>query len=57
MAATTVPAGAVTGAGGKRVDPGVSRRRRQTMIAWLFALPFVLVFGVFMLVPAGRRRS
>ncbi len=51
MAATTVPAGAVTGAGGKRVDPGVSRRRRQTMIAWLFALPFVLVFGVFMLFP------
>src|SRR5690242_20511307 len=51
MAATTVPAGAVTGAGGQRIDPGVSRRRRQTLIAWMFALPFVLVFGVFMLFP------
>ena len=29
----------------------MSRRRRQTLIAWLFALPFVLVFGVFMLFP------
>lgn len=51
MAATTVDAGAATGAGRKRVDPGVSRRRRQTVIAWSFALPFVLVFCVFMLLP------
>lgn len=26
-------------------------RRREGLAAWLFALPFVLVFGVFMLVP------
>jgi len=51
MAATTVPAGAVRGAGGQRIDPGVSRRRRQTIIAWAFALPFVLIFSVFMLLP------
>jgi multiple sugar transport system permease protein len=51
MAAITAPAGAARDAGGTRVDPGVSRRRRQTLIAWLFALPFVLVFGVFMLLP------
>ncbi len=51
MAAITAPTGAPVGAGGSRVDPGVSRRRRQTLIAWLFALPFVLVFGVFMLLP------
>ncbi len=58
-ATSTPSAGAVGGAGGgtvgdageKRVDPGISRRRRQTLIAWLFALPFVLVFGVFMLLP------
>ncbi len=48
---TTVPPAAVTGSGGARVDPGISRRRRQTLIAWMFALPFVLVFGVFMLFP------
>jgi multiple sugar transport system permease protein len=28
-----------------------SRRRRQALIAWMFALPFVAIFGVFMLVP------
>ena len=28
-----------------------SARRREGLAAWLFALPFVLVFGVFMLVP------
>ncbi len=48
---TTVPPDAVTGSGGARVDPGISRRRRQTLIAWMFALPFVLVFGIFMLFP------
>lgn len=51
MAVITAPAGAGLAAGGKRVDPGVSRRRRQTLIAWLFALPFVLVFSIFMLLP------
>lgn len=41
------------------VDPAIAeppasalqRRRKQGMVAWLFALPFVLIFGVFMLVP------
>ena len=51
MANAVVPSGAVTGAGGKRVDHGAARRRRQTLIAWGFALPFVLVFAVFMLLP------
>ena len=31
--------------------PIAARRRRQTMVAWLFAAPFVLVFGFFMLMP------
>ena len=33
--------------------PGPARRKRHspTLTAWLFALPFVLIFGVFMLVP------
>lgn len=31
--------------------PSAARRRRQGYVAWLFALPFVLVFGFFMLVP------
>ncbi len=31
--------------------PAAARRRRQTRIAWLFALPFVLFFTVFMLFP------
>ena len=31
--------------------PGGSRRRRNAVTAWLFALPFVLIFGVFMLGP------
>lgn len=30
---------------------GQAARRRRGVIAWLFALPFVVVFGVFMLVP------
>ncbi len=50
-AASTLSPGDAGGAGGKRVDPGISRRRRQTLTAWLFALPFVLVFGIFMLLP------
>ncbi|ALE04342.1 sugar ABC transporter permease (plasmid) [Arthrobacter sp. ERGS1:01] len=28
-----------------------ARRRRQALIAWMFALPFVAIFAVFMLVP------
>lgn len=31
--------------------PAAARRRRQGYVAWLFAAPFVLVFGFFMLVP------
>lgn len=27
------------------------RRQRQALVAWMFALPFVVIFGVFMLVP------
>jgi len=29
----------------------MSRRRQQGVVAWLFALPFVLIFGIFMLLP------
>lgn len=28
-----------------------AKRRHQSLVAWLFALPFVLIFGFFMLVP------
>ncbi|UZX04796.1 sugar ABC transporter permease [Arthrobacter sp. CDRTa11] len=28
-----------------------ARRRRKTLVAWMFALPFVLIFGLFMLMP------
>jgi multiple sugar transport system permease protein len=31
--------------------PAAARRRKQGYVAWLFAAPFVLVFGFFMLVP------
>ena len=34
----------------ERLGPA-ARRRRQSLIAWVFALPFVLIFGFFMLVP------
>ncbi|AJT40679.1 sugar ABC transporter permease [Psychromicrobium lacuslunae] len=30
-----------------------SRRRRQTLVAWMFCLPFVAVFATFMLMPIG----
>nr|WP_311380844.1 sugar ABC transporter permease [Arthrobacter sp. ISL-28] len=36
--------------GGQRTGSSY-RRRRQALIAWAFALPFVALFGVFMLVP------
>lgn len=48
--ARTVPAGAAR-ARREPVSPGKAARRRRGLIAWLFALPFVLVFGVFMLMP------
>ncbi|MDR8411990.1 sugar ABC transporter permease [Nonomuraea sp. 3-1Str] len=32
-------------------DPGRARRRRMTAVAYLFALPFVLSFAVFMVFP------
>ena len=49
---TTRPASAVTGAGGTAGGhPGGARRRKQGVVAWLFALPFVLIFSIFMLFP------
>lgn len=48
----TRPEGAVTGAvRPARRGSGTSRRRQQGVVAWLFALPFVLIFGIFMLFP------
>lgn len=38
-------------AGGDRASLARARRRKQGLIAWVFALPFVLVFAVFMLMP------
>ncbi|MEJ7648310.1 MAG: sugar ABC transporter permease [Nakamurella sp.] len=34
-----------------RGSPQATRARRQGLTAWLFALPFVVIFSVFMLVP------
>jgi multiple sugar transport system permease protein len=49
---TTRTAGAENSAGRPAgVDPGRARRRKQGLVAWLFALPFVLSFGTFMLLP------
>jgi multiple sugar transport system permease protein len=49
---TTRRAGAGNRAGRPAgVDPGKARRRKQGLVAWLFALPFVLSFGIFMLLP------
>lgn len=48
--ARTAPAGAAR-AGREPVAAGKAARRRRGLIAWLFALPFVLIFGVFMLMP------
>jgi multiple sugar transport system permease protein len=51
MAGTSsAPAGSRR-AGRGAVTHTMSMRRRQGLAAWLFALPFMLVFGVFMLVP------
>jgi len=52
VSSTTTPASAVNGAGRVvRTKASRARRRRQGIIAWLFALPFVLGFAVFMLFP------
>lgn len=48
MALTQV-AGATTRSGHR--PPGANKRRRSALVAWMFALPFVLIFAVFMLVP------
>ena len=37
--------------GRRRRSVGAVHRRRQAVVAWLFALPFVAVFSVFMLGP------
>jgi multiple sugar transport system permease protein len=46
-------AGTITrpGRGRRRPGAGATRARRQALIAWGFCLPFVIVFGFFMLVP------
>ncbi|MFC7597601.1 carbohydrate ABC transporter permease [Terrabacter sp. GCM10028922] len=55
MPRTLIPAGTVTGAG--RADPtdqtkvSQARRRKQALVGWLFALPYVLTFAIFMLIP------
>lgn len=49
--ARTRPAGVASGAGRPAGGPGRARRRKQGVVAWLFALPFVLIFATFMLVP------
>lgn len=52
MSTTTSPVGAVNRAGRVVRSPASrARRRRQGIIAWLFALPFVLGFAIFMLFP------
>lgn len=53
MSATSIrPAGVAPDAGRPGGgDPGRARRRKQGVVAWLFALPFVVIFGIFMLVP------
>lgn len=48
LAATGAAVAASGRAGGGR---GSVRRRRQGLVAWGFALPFVLVFAAFMVVP------
>ncbi|MBW8761876.1 MAG: sugar ABC transporter permease [Microbacterium sp.] len=51
-ASTTTAAGTLTGprSAAKR-GLGATRRRRQALVAWGFALPFVIVFAIFMLFP------
>ena len=53
MSTTTAPpAGAGTRAGRRaHPDPNKTRRRKQALVAWSFSMPFVLIFGTFMLFP------
>ncbi len=58
IASTTAHAPAGKRRAGRGAGPGrrprggpATARRRQGLAAWLFALPFMLVFSVFMLVP------
>jgi multiple sugar transport system permease protein len=52
MASTLVPAGAVSGAGrADRAKASKAQRRKEALVGWLFALPFVLGFAIFMLIP------
>lgn len=51
-ATTTRSAGADKSAGRPAgMDTGKARRRKQGFVAWAFSLPFVLSFGIFMLLP------
>ena len=45
-----VPVG-VRGGGGRTRTGSAATRRRQTVAAWLFALPFLVLFAVFMAGP------
>lgn len=54
VTAATGQAGRTPSAGLPRTPEhrsAASRRRRKSLVAWLFALPFVLIFGFFMLMP------
>lgn len=51
MTAPTAPAGGPVTGRGRR--PGVDRRRRRGFAAWGFALPFSVLFAVFMIVPVA----
>ncbi|MFJ4167956.1 carbohydrate ABC transporter permease [Paenarthrobacter sp. NPDC089714] len=51
MATTTSVRPAGSEVAGRPPAPGGRPRRRNALVAWLFALPFILVFSVFMLVP------
>lgn len=52
MSATKIlPAGTSVRAGRRTTGRGNSRQNRNALTAWLFALPFVLIFAVFMLGP------
>jgi multiple sugar transport system permease protein len=51
MLTETRPPAGETHAGRGPVTRSAAARRRRGLVAWLFALPFVLVFGAFYLVP------
>jgi multiple sugar transport system permease protein len=51
MLTETRPTAGETHAGRGPVTRSAAARRRRGLVAWLFALPFVLVFGAFYLVP------